>query len=268
MTLKTTDNKELCDYQRLKRYLLLEPLIATLIPQEICKELEHMTKPAYFGIEIVIGDLGVYLFYGEFEKIVSASAEIFRSSEIECAEFLLSRCLRLCDESEPTFFNFLLVAAFLSESVLNSFRDCKCYRILYIGDFCFEVLYKRLFWKVFESREVCEKLELFCQEFFKLFPPDSMQDEFQDSIFGKYCIYFVEERINVHNDSFYLNESELELFEKFHSMESNSKREEWLTSCETENAEDAYFDAREYYSSDCETCGSKCFDYLHYVNCL
>ncbi|GFY68737.1 hypothetical protein TNIN_418131, partial [Trichonephila inaurata madagascariensis] len=62
--------------------------------------------------------------------------------------------------------------------------------------------------------------------------------------------------------------SELELFEKFHSMESYAKHEEWSVLHETENAEDAYFDAREYYLSDCETCGSKCFEYLNYVNSL
>ncbi|GFU19887.1 hypothetical protein TNCV_2269141 [Trichonephila clavipes] len=268
MTLKTTENKESCDYVCLKRYLLLESLIPTRIPEEIRDELEDMIKPAYFGIELVTQVLSAYLIYGEFDKILRESTEMFGSSEIECAQFLLSRCIMLCDEPEPSHFNFLLVAAFLNESVFRFFLEYKCYRMLYIGDFCFYVLYNRLFRKVFESREVYEKLELFCQEFLKHFTPETTQGEFQDSLFGKYCINFVEERFNVNNDSFSLTTSELELFEKFYSMQSNAKHEEWSALRETEYAEDAYFDAREYYLSDCESCGSKCFDYLNYVNFL
>ncbi|GFQ87258.1 hypothetical protein TNCT_587771 [Trichonephila clavata] len=268
MTLKTTDNKELCDYESLKRYLLLESLVPARIPQEIRDELEVMIKPENFGIGFVIQVLSEYLFYGKFEKIVSASAEIFGSSEIECAKFLLSRCLSLCDEPEPTYFNFLLLAAFLRESVFQFFLEYKCYQMFYIGDFCFDVLYNRQFWKVFESIEVYEKLELFCQKFLKHFPLDTTAGEFQDSTFGKNCIHIVEERFNVSNESFSMSESEVEMFEKFYSMENNSKHEERPILRETENAEDECFDAREYYSSDCETCGSKCFDYLNYINSL
>ncbi|GFQ87259.1 hypothetical protein TNCT_587781 [Trichonephila clavata] len=268
MTLKTTDNKELCDYESLKRYLLLDSLVPAGIPQEIRNELEDMIKPANFGIEIVMDDFSEYLFNDKFEEIVSAAAEIFVSSEIECAKFLLSRCLSLCDEPEPMYFNFLLVAAFLRESVFNFYLNYKCYRIFYICDFCFDVLYNRFFWKVFESREVYEKLELFCQKFLKDFPRDTTEGEFQDSTFGKKCIHLVEERFNVSNESFSLSESEVEMFEKFYSMENNAKHEERPILRETENADDECFDAREYYSSDCETCGSKCFDYLNYINSL
>ncbi|GFR28683.1 hypothetical protein TNCT_579511, partial [Trichonephila clavata] len=134
--------------------------------------------------------------------------------------------------------------------------------------FCFDVLYNRLFRKVFESREVYENLELFCQEFLKLFTPDTTQSEFQDSTFGKYCIRFVEERFNVNNDSFSLTESEVELFETFYSVESKANQEEWPILRETENAESAYFDARKHYPSDCETCGSRCSDYLNYMSLL
>ncbi|GFS62009.1 hypothetical protein TNIN_322811 [Trichonephila inaurata madagascariensis] len=265
MTLKTSDKKELCHYRCLTRYLLLESLIPTPIPEEIKDKLEDMIKPAYFEIDVA-QSLSVYLFYDEFQKILGERAEMFDSLEIECAQFLLSRCARLCDEHELSHFNFLLVAAFLREAVFHFFLEYKCYRILYIGEFCFDVLYNRLFWKVFESRKVYEKLELFCQEFSKHFTADTTQVEFRNSIFGKYCIHFFEERLNDFNDSFSLTESEVELFEKFYSMKSNVKHEERLLLRETENAQDAYFDAREFYPSDCETCGSKCFDYLNYVN--
>ncbi|GFX14572.1 hypothetical protein TNCV_1986851 [Trichonephila clavipes] len=268
MTLITTDDKEFCDYERLKRYLLLESLIPTSIPQEIRDELADVIKPAYFGIEFVTQNLSKHVFYDEFQKILEETAGIFGSTEIECAKFLLSRCIRLCDESQPTYFNFLLVAAFLKESISHFFLVYKCYRILYIGDFCFDVLYSRLFSKVFEYREIYENLELFCNKFLEYFTPDTTQDEFQDSTFGKYCLHFVEERFHIKNDIFSLKESEVELFETFYSMESIANGEEGRELRQTENSESTHFDAREHYPFDCETCGSKCSDYLNYINFL
>ncbi|GFR08880.1 hypothetical protein TNCT_179141 [Trichonephila clavata] len=133
MTLKTDvfDNTDDFEKKSLKRYLLLESLVRTSIPQEIRDELEDMTKPTSF--EIVIGDLSEYLFYGKFEKIFSACAVIFASSDTECAKFLLSRCLRLCHQPELTYFNFLLVAAFLRKTVFNFYLNTNatgCFTLL------------------------------------------------------------------------------------------------------------------------------------------
>ncbi|GFY77852.1 putative E3 ubiquitin-protein ligase HECTD2 [Trichonephila inaurata madagascariensis] len=261
-----TYDKEFCDYVRFQRNLLLRSLIPSEIPQEIIDELQDTLKPAYFGIESVTVAFSNYIFYDEFLKVFEECAEMYDSSEIECAQFLLSRCIRLCDEPEPTYLNFLLVAAFLRESVLQFFHVYQCYRILYICDFCLDVLYNRLFRKVFESREVYEKLELFCKEFLEHFTEDTTQGEFQDSTFGKHCVHFVEERFCVKNDSLFLTESEVELFETFYSVESTEKDEEWCILPETENAESSYFDAKEHYPSDCMACGSKCSYYLNYVN--
>ncbi|GFW13290.1 hypothetical protein TNCV_3767071 [Trichonephila clavipes] len=163
---------------------------------------------------------------------------------------------------------FLLVAAFLRESVLQIYHECKCYRILYICDFCLDVLYNRLFRKVFDSREVYEELELFCKEFLEHFTEDTTQREFQDSPFGRYCVRFVEERFHINNGSFSLQESEIELSETFYSVESEAKDEEMYILQETENAESDYFHAKEHYPSECTECGSKCSDYLNYVNLL
>ncbi|GFS60830.1 hypothetical protein TNIN_149761, partial [Trichonephila inaurata madagascariensis] len=65
-----------------------------------------------------------------------------------------------------------------------------------------------------------------------------------------------------------LTESEIELFKTLYSVESKEKDEEWCILPETENAESAYFDAKEHYPSDCMACGSKCSYYLNYVNLL
>ncbi|GFT56001.1 hypothetical protein TNCV_3116921 [Trichonephila clavipes] len=260
-----TDDKEFCHYVRLKRYLLLESLIPSYIPQKIREELEGMVQPAYFGIERVAQTFGEHIFKDEFLKVFEECVEMYNSSEIECAQFLLSRCIRLCDEPEPSYFNFLLVAAFLRESVLYFHHECDCYRILYICDFCLDVLYNRLFRNVFDSREEYEELELFCKEFLEHFTEDTTQREFQDSPFGKDCVHFVEERFHINNGSFSLQESEIELYKTFYPVESEAKDEEMCIVHEAENAESDYFHAKEHYPSECTDCGSKCSDYLNYV---
>ncbi|GFX95469.1 uncharacterized protein TNCV_4824851 [Trichonephila clavipes] len=65
----------------------------------------------------------------------------------------------------------------------------------------------------------------------------------KDTTFGKYCTHIVDERLNDIDDSFCLNETEEEVFEKVYSLESIAKREEWHILRKTENAESAYFDA-------------------------
>ncbi|GFS54444.1 hypothetical protein TNIN_289651 [Trichonephila inaurata madagascariensis] len=263
-----TDDKEFCDFVRLKRYLLLESLIPSDISQEITFKLQNMVKPAYFGIESVTRALSNYIFYDEYLKVAEECDKMYSSSEIECAQFLLSRCIRLCDESESTYLNFLLVATFLREFVSQLFHEYECFRILYICDFCLDILYNRLFRKIFESREVYEKLELFCKEFLEHFTEDTTQGEFQDSTFGKKCVHFIQERFRVNNDSLFLTESEVVLFETFYSVERKGKDEEWCILPETENAESAYFDAKKHYPSDCMACDSKCSYYLNYINLL
>ncbi|GFS62012.1 hypothetical protein TNIN_322821 [Trichonephila inaurata madagascariensis] len=246
---------------------MLKTLILTDLSREICEELEVMRNPACFEVEVVAAELGEYLFNDKFEKEFKAFFDIFNLSEIKFAEFLLSQCIRLCDESEPTHFHFLLVVAFLKVLVINFFHEYQCFRILYISNFCLDVLYDRVFGKVFESKEFYDNFKLFCQEFLKRFPPDTEHREFKDSNDGKYYIDFVEERFNVNSNSFSLNESEVKSFEKHYSLESIAKRE-WPILSEKKIAEDAYFDVRKYYSSDCETCGSKCFNFLNFMNFL
>ncbi|GFU10971.1 hypothetical protein TNCV_2934561 [Trichonephila clavipes] len=262
-----TDDKEFCHYVRLKRYLLLESLIPTCISQEITEELKAMVQPAYFGIERVAQAFGKHIFYDGVLKVFEECVEMYNSSEIECAQFLLSRCIRLCDEPKPSHFNFLLVAAFLRESIFQIYHVSECYRILYICDFCLDVLYNRLFRNVFDSREEYEELELFCKEFLQHFTEDTTQREFQDTPFGKHYAHFVEERFHINNGSFPWQESEIALYETFYSVEkSEAKDEEMCILHEKENAESDYFHAKEHYPSECTECGSKCSDYLNYVN--
>ncbi|GFR15046.1 hypothetical protein TNCT_678561 [Trichonephila clavata] len=260
--LDITEDYGLCDYERLKQYTLLKTLVATDISQEVSDELELMINRACLRVDVVAEELGEYLFHNGFK----GSEKMFDLSEIKVAEFLLSRCIKLCDESEPMYFNFLLVTAFLKESVFHFFLKYKCFRILYVADFCLEILYDEVFWKGFNSKNFYKKLKLFCQEFFNRFSSDSTSCALQDSTFGKYCIDIVDERLNVIDDSFSLDETNVEVFEKYYSLESIVKREEWPILRKTEIAESAYFDARKYYTSNCETCGSKCSDYLNYMN--
>ncbi|GFY74803.1 hypothetical protein TNIN_78781 [Trichonephila inaurata madagascariensis] len=241
--LEMTEDYGFCCYESLKRYILLKTLFVTDISQEISNFLEEMENPACFRVEFVAQKLSGYLFQDEFNR----NAEMFDLSEIKFAEFLLSRCIRLCKEPDPPYFSFLLVAAFLKESVFHFFLKYKCFRILYIADFCLDILYDRVFFEVFESRDFYDNLKLFCEDFFNRFSSDSTSSPLQDTAFGNYWFHIVNERLNVIDDSFSLDEIE-EVFQEVYSLESLGKREVWSILRETENAESAYFDAKKLLS--------------------
>ncbi|GFR17525.1 hypothetical protein TNCT_691161 [Trichonephila clavata] len=267
MSLVISDENEICDYKRLKRYFLIRSLLTTGIHDRIRRQIVFKMKREYFGIDCVAETFCEYLFFDEFKRMFRASLDKFYLSEIQGAEFLLSQCIILCDEGEPTHFNFLIVASFLNQSIFHFLREYECFRILYIADFCFDVLYDRLFRKVFESKEIYEKLKLFCLDFLRNFSSESTLCLLQKSPFGNYWMHFVEGRHKDPANSFSLNEKELELFEKFYSLESNAKDEECPVLSTTENARSS-LNIRSFYPSDCKNCGSTCSNYLSYINLL
>ncbi|GFQ72270.1 hypothetical protein TNCT_515171 [Trichonephila clavata] len=254
MALVISDDKKFCDYKRLKRYLLLRSLEPLEIHNEIKRELFDKMQGAYFGIDLVAENLSEYLFFDEFKIMFNESIDKFYCSELLGAEFLFSQCLMLCDESEPTYFNFLIVAAFLNQSIFHFFLEYECFRILYIADFCLDVLYDRLFRKIFESKEIYEKLKLLCLDFLRNFSSDSTLCVLQNSSFGNYWMHFVEGRRKDPANSFSLNEKELELFEEFYSLESNAKDKECPLLSRTENARRMYLDAGLFYPSEFPWC--------------
>ncbi|GFS48942.1 hypothetical protein TNIN_280791 [Trichonephila inaurata madagascariensis] len=268
MAVKTDDEEFPCDYAAFKRYMLLKSLHGSSIAPDVRMELEMRYNGKYAGVELVNLELGAFLFSGENENILKENEEIFNLSEKACAKLIISRCIQLRDELEPTHFNFVLAAAFLKESIFHFVQKYKCFRMLYIVDFCLDVLCDRMFREIFETKEVYDQLQLFCCEFIEHNMSDSKKGELQKSAEGKYLKDFFKERLRVTDDNFSFTEKEEECFDKCYSVEGIAVLEDWPISDETEKAADDYFDARHYYPSDCETCGSKCSDYLNYIRLL
>lgn len=250
-------------YSSLSRYLLLASIIPSDIPSRVLCELESMVFPSHSETNEVMMVV-MNFFYNDFGKILDADGGNLRSSEIDYAKFLLSRCLVLCDK--PTYINFMLVAAFLSYAVFSNFDDVKCYRILYISEFCFYVLYRRKFWKVFESKEDYEKLQTFCHEFGKSTTPNPTLREMSNTAFGLKWISLVRDCINVSSDNFSLEESEVKLFDNVFSVGCQLDSETFLIPIETDDDLNSLFESSEHNILFCRTCGTKCYNYLMYMN--
>ncbi|GFY49739.1 hypothetical protein TNIN_106651 [Trichonephila inaurata madagascariensis] len=268
MTVETDDEESPCDYASFKRYMLLKSLHGFDISPDIRIELEKRYNGKYAGVELVNLELGAFLFSGENENILKANEEMFHLSEKACAKLIISRCIQLWDDGKPTHFNFVLAAAFLKESIFHFFQKYKCFRMLYIVDFCLDVLCDRMFWEVFKTKEFYDKLQLFCDEFIEQNMTHSKQGELQKSAAGEYWRNFFKERLRVIDDYFSFTKKEEECFDKCYAVESIAVLEDWPISDETEKAVGDCFDARRYYPSDCMTCGSKCSDYLNYIRLL
>ncbi|GFS64505.1 hypothetical protein NPIL_567961, partial [Nephila pilipes] len=84
-------------YSRITRYLLLQTLIACEVPQPIIFFLETMEckeNVTVYKMNCVLSKF----FDDDFQNILNANAEKLSGTEIECAEFFLSRCVMLCGE--------------------------------------------------------------------------------------------------------------------------------------------------------------------------
>ncbi|GFS70915.1 hypothetical protein NPIL_61971 [Nephila pilipes] len=245
-------------FSSITRNLLLQTIITCNVPQRIVAFLEAMEGDEF----LIVYDSSVHLmqsFYQDFENMTELYKEDFiESPEIEYAECLLSKCVALC--GEPTYFKFMLVASFLSDLVIKIFNYCGCFRILYITEFCFDVLYRRVFRKIFKSQEDYEKLLSFCNEFNEHMEPDPTV--------GNLCYIFHGKNLtkqvgitNFADNSFSLKKSERELFKRFYSKESllpmpSDLEEEILDTLKSE--QNCY-----HHGSNCD---SKCYSYLDYVD--
>ncbi|GFT65746.1 hypothetical protein NPIL_190241 [Nephila pilipes] len=197
---KTGDNDTI--YSDLTRFLVLWSLSASNIPKEVRIYLKTMHRSESFPVKEMINNVDMKFFYLDFEKIIEINGgKIYESTEIECAEFILSRCLILC--GEPKHCSFMLVASFLSHLIFSFFDEVGCFRILYVVEFCFDVLYRRLFRKVFKSKKDYESLLIFCREFNERVARNTM--------LNKVCITCVEnwtdrvkDCVNILVDTFYL----------------------------------------------------------------
>ncbi|GFU81955.1 hypothetical protein TNCV_547801 [Trichonephila clavipes] len=236
------------DFEDFRQYLMLKSLISTGISQDI-KELETRINSDYFGIELVAQEIRDNLFVGEYEPIFETIGEMFHRSNKDCAKFIMSHCIILCN-SEPTCFNFLLVTAFLYETVSHFYLKYKCFRMIYISDFCLRVLFVTKFWKIFKYREDIEKLKLFCEEFVRHYVSDSKKGALQNDVYTTYWTYFIRESFKNVEDNYSLNIVDAVIFDNLYSLDNGVKYRDWPSWGDTKKAvEDSFNNENERNSA-------------------
>ncbi|GFY74802.1 hypothetical protein TNIN_78771 [Trichonephila inaurata madagascariensis] len=203
-----------------------------------------------------------HIFCAEFDKILESGDDISLDPEIEYAQFLLSRCKLLC--LEPTYSSFLLVSAFLTRA--NFAGNIECFRTLYITEFCFLVLYRRVFWKIFNSFEGFQNLHKFCDEFHKNFTVDSTLSDLRNTSIGAHWRHTVLHSVDATDESFNssLEDEEVKSFEEEYSARNHMD----CVSEASREIESFLFPCKSEIKSLCKTCGSKCHNYLAYTSQL
>ncbi|GFY59511.1 hypothetical protein TNIN_34211 [Trichonephila inaurata madagascariensis] len=222
-------------------------------------ELENVE---FYEIYEMINLLAMGVFYKQFNKILERRNEINANIDMDHAQFLLSRCVLLC--REPTYPTFVLVVAFLSNVLILDVDDLECFKVAYITEFCLSVLYRRIFWKIFRSREDYRRLQFFCIKFNKKFGLHSAFTKLPKASVYVNWKKLIQDCIEDPNIEFPLEESEIEMFR-------NARRELDNMECKPKMSlkiENTYFSdsgLRKMHSL-CAFCGTKCHNYLAYVS--
>ncbi|GFY47575.1 hypothetical protein TNIN_78861 [Trichonephila inaurata madagascariensis] len=197
-------------YSHAIRYILLK----SLDESSLCVGsafFDKLRRGVFFETYLVTHMLSSFFFRKEFEEILERRFETNSECEIEDVKFLLSRCALL--SPVPTYSNFVLVASFLTAAVRMDFNDFNCFDILYISEFCLSVLYRRRFWKIFQSPGDYWRLKIFCDEFLeKCQPTHSKLTELKKTSFGENWRNQIQSCMEDNNVSFPLEESEIEMF--------------------------------------------------------
>ncbi|GFQ81182.1 hypothetical protein TNCT_255201 [Trichonephila clavata] len=250
--------QELHRYSRMTRYVLLNSLACYTTSKKLHSFLEKLMYHELDYITEVVNIL-LRIFRADFDKIIDIGNS--PDSEIEYAQFLLSRCKLLC--LEPTCSSFFLACAFLCNLILRNGEIIECFRILYICEFCFLVLHRRLFWKIFNSKDDYWKLQKFCDEFCKSFTMDSTLSELQKTTVGANWINNLKGCVDATQVNFYLDFVDLKLFEDDYSK-VNRMECKWDHLREIENMLFPRCESR--IESFCNYCESKCYKYLAHAN--
>lgn len=250
-------------YSSVTRYLLLKTLSFSEIPSNI-SFIKEMKPNEFSVISKVMGCLGKTFFHDDFVKILDAGEGKISISDVVFAEFLISRCLMLCG-GELTHVTFTLVAAFLSNLVSIDVCELDCFHTLYICEFCLKILYRRMFWKIFQSKEDYEKLRTFCEEFFKSIEQGMTLNEFQNTDYGSKWCNLVRKCIDTTEDRFWLEDLEIEVFENHYSVESHMEYNSYI-SPEIQSRYFHDFDRSQIEEFLCDQCTSKCYKYLEHAS--
>ncbi|GFU21617.1 hypothetical protein NPIL_265491 [Nephila pilipes] len=202
MLLQSLDEID-CLYARLTRHMLLSTLCNCDVPKQISSLVVKTRYRRLLQMSVVIMKITV-LFRNEFQTILHKIDDIVRDSEseLEMAEIYISVCLKFCQES--TYYSFMLVAAFLNSVVFKSFKDTKCFRIFYVCEFCFDVLYRRKFSVGLNCEEDHENLMSTCNEL-NVYLDNNLRITFlHENAFGLYCLDCFEDCTEISRECFEL----------------------------------------------------------------
>ncbi|GFX48880.1 hypothetical protein TNCV_902621 [Trichonephila clavipes] len=251
------------NYNSLVRFLVLEASIAARISMELFAELKKMETSQFFGIDEVVCIFS-NLFKSYFSEILDSIEGEMNSSEMELATSILSRCVILA--GEPSVYTFLLVAAFLNRAIFEDVNIFRCFRMLPIGEFCFEVLYKRLFHKVFVSEKVYEYMFLHCDAF-RNKTPDPIPEEFQETQLGQFYTDLVKKCVEVNIDAnFTLTDSEKEMYHEICSLNISPVCGKRSLSLKFDKGMNSYIRTKKVDKVImCKHCQSKCYSYLDII---
>ncbi|GFQ86830.1 hypothetical protein TNCT_512061 [Trichonephila clavata] len=248
-------------YSRMTRYLLLMSLeeCTSYSRLPFFHELEDIE---FYGISAVTNYIRLCLFREEFSKILEKRNEKNTYCEVKHVEFLLSRCVLLCPL--PTYPRFVLVVAFLINVIILDVDNIECFRITYLAEYCLNVLYGRMFSKIFRSREDYQCLKNFCHRFYRQLELCSTMSELRKTPVFVTWRKLIQGCIEDSDGFFPFKQSEINLYFK-------AVRERNCMECEPEMArtlESTYFSGPEFrkMQSLCQICGAQCHNYLTYVS--
>ncbi|GFR28685.1 hypothetical protein TNCT_579531 [Trichonephila clavata] len=122
-----------------------------------------------------------------------------------------------------------------------------------------------MFWKIFNSKDSYVNLQKFCEEFHKSFTLDSTLSDLRKTIVGANWINSVQHSVDTtDNLNFSLEDVEVKSFGDYYSA---IRHLDCLTEYSRE-VESILFPCKSEIETFCETCESKCHNYLSYARQL
>lgn len=246
-------------YNSLARYLVLKSTSRSDISRELLSELNKIGLSEYFVINDVMCKLSNF-FRHDFDKILGSIGEQLYAYDLECVALIISRCVILI--GDPSYYSFLLVAAFLERVVTDGIFEMQCFRILPFCELCFDILYNRYFQKIFISVETYVNLYGFCRTF-RQYIQDSRMGE---TPVGKIYMDLIKKCVEVTDASFSLTDSEKEMFSEICYLDVSRTVDTRRLSGKMSKGINSYIDT----SNDnkvivCEVCYSRCYCYIDII---